>query len=228
LTFADKDYGRPLRVFGPVLQQNINIEYRFTHLGTIGLNSWGDLELTNKNGHAGRYVEWDTSAYWRHDIRRAGSLELGYIRFDYPEDRSSPWTHEVYTKVRIKLLLSPSFAAYRDVGPYEGWYLRTGVGHRFALDGLFGDITRDLSLELGSNVTWGDDRTIRRFFLHSDNRSGASFIGASETGTLNIPLHRSGSFSGTLSPYCTLLERIASTAHPRTSWVFGFTVNLSR
>ncbi len=226
LTFADKDFGRPLRVFGPVFQQNVNFEYRFGGLGTIGINSWADLDLTDTNGHAGRYSELDTSAYWRHDLAPLGSLELGYIRFDYPEERSSSWIHEAYARIKAKFLLKPSFAAHRDVGPYEGWYLKAEVSHRFPLEDVLGSVVKDWSFELGGNASWGDGRTIRRFFLRSDNRTEASFIGASETGALHVPLFRSGGRSVTLSPYFTVLERVPSTAPPRTSWLLGVGLNL--
>jgi hypothetical protein len=217
LTYTNNDYGRPLRVLGPAYQQNANLEYRFVALGTLGFNSWLDLELSHP------YTEWDTSAYARRDMVASTWLELGYIRFDYPEEVTNRWTHEVYSKLGFSGFLKPNIGVYHDLGPFRGWYVKAALNQRFA---LLDPGVHPLSVDLGGNVAWGDDNTIRRFFLRTDGKESASVIGAGLTGTLNVQLLQTGISSGTLSPYGTLLWRIASMGAPRTSWVLGVILNL--
>ena len=111
-------------VNGSVFQPSVTVGYK-----GLSLNVWGNMDLSDVNGHSGRFTELDYTLGYGWDC---GDLAFGvgaiYYRFPHT---GFPDTTELYASVGVNTLLSPTLTVYQDIDEADGTYISLGVSHTF-------------------------------------------------------------------------------------------------
>ncbi len=135
-----------------VLQSGAYVSYK-----DITASFWGNLDLTDENGHEGEFSEIDLTLDYSGQVPGADflSYSLGFINYDFPVSRGGNDTWEIYWGFGLDVPASPSVTVYHDVDEVDGTYVSFGVGHSFEeiieLDPGVG-----LGLNLNAGIGWGN------------------------------------------------------------------------
>jgi len=145
-----------------VLQPGVSVGF-----GGLTASFWGNLELTDENGHNGEMSEVDLSLDYSGQYPGIDILgySVGMIHYDFPVKGAADDTLEFYAGLSLDVPASPSVTVYYDVDEVkDGTYISFGVGHSF--DDVFElghetPVGMDLSASLGwansdyNKVYWG-------------------------------------------------------------------------
>lgn len=134
----------------PVLQPSITASYN-----NLTATIWGNLELTNINGHSGDFTEVDYSFEYSGDIPGIEGVRyaIGTIYYDFPGTNVNDTT-ELYWGLKADLPLCPSLTLYHDLDEADGTYLSVELGHSIEkIASLLPDIP--ITMEIGASLGWG-------------------------------------------------------------------------
>ncbi|MBN2593680.1 MAG: hypothetical protein JXA81_09255 [Sedimentisphaerales bacterium] len=130
-----------------VLQPGAYINYK-----NITASFWGNLDLTNENGHNGEFSEIDLTLDYTGQVPGADflSYSIGVINYDFPINGGAEDTWEIYWGFGLDVPASPSVTVYHDVDEVDGTYVSFSIGHsieKLAESGL--------SVDLSASIGWG-------------------------------------------------------------------------
>jgi hypothetical protein len=134
-----------------VLQPGAYVGYK-----GITASFWGNLDLTDENGHQGEFSEIDLTLDYSGKVPGTDlvSYSLGVINYDFPVSGGSDDTWEIYWGFGLDVLASPSLTVYHDVDEVKGTYVSFGLGHSF--ENLIKlDLGVGLGLDLSASIGWG-------------------------------------------------------------------------
>ena len=123
-----------------VLQPAVTVAYK-----GFSANIWGN-EDTNvyvqgvDGGGSHNWTETDVTLAYDWTVGPVG-LTVGYIYYSV----IGPDTQEIYGRVALHTLLTPTLTVYRDYDHFAGWYATLGVSHIIP-------ITEKISLNLGAQL----------------------------------------------------------------------------
>ena len=154
--------------------------------GGLSANAWGNLDLTNQNGHSGDFTEIDLSLdyTWQSEWIE---LSLGTIYYTFPHSSAGLSTTEVYGAMSWKGPLSPTLTTYLDVDEAGGHYWNLSVEHTFENCMRMGKAPT--SLVLGAAVGYGS-RDHNAFYYGADT---GGFTDGRLSASLPIQLNQSWS-----------------------------------
>jgi uncharacterized protein (TIGR02001 family) len=140
VTVASKYVWRGLRLTDdPVLQPSLTVDYK-----GLGLNIWGNTDLTDVNGTPGEINELDYTLSYSFSVDKV-DLSIGVIQYTFPHTDFEPTT-EIYGTAGLSVLLSPTVSVYYDSDEVGGLYGTFGVSHSFPLGEVIKGISPSLDL----------------------------------------------------------------------------------
>ena len=130
-----------------VLQPGAYINYK-----DITASFWGNLDLTDGNGHNGEFSEIDLTLDYTAQIPGADflSYSLGVINYDFPINGGADDTWEIYWGFGLDVPANPSVTVYHDVDEVDGTYVSFGIEH--SIENL---TESGLSVDLSASIGWG-------------------------------------------------------------------------
>jgi len=135
--------GQELSKDSAVVEPSMTVGYK-----GFSANIWGNLDTNPYSTTAGQDdpSRWNETDLTLSYAKSFGTLnaEGGYIYYGLDGVKDS---QEVFLKLGLDTLLSPSLTAYRDVGTYPHWYFLLGISHSF-------EITEKVSLELSASASY--------------------------------------------------------------------------
>jgi hypothetical protein len=152
VTVASKYVWRGLRLTDdPVLQPSLTVDYK-----GLGLNIWGNTDLTDVNGTPGEINELDYTLSYSFSVDKV-DLSIGVIQYTFPHTDFEPTT-EIYGTAALDVLLSPALSIYWDTDQVGGVYGTLGISHSFALGEVRGiSPSLDLSGSIGfASSNWNE------------------------------------------------------------------------
>lgn len=149
----------------PVWQPTIALTYRW-----LTASWWGNLELTDGNGHSGEFTEMD------YTIELAGQMDIfavtaGALVYQFP-NTGLPATTELYAGMGLDVPLSPSLTVYQDVDEVGGTYVNIAGGYGFELWKPSEVLT--LSLDCSASIGLGSSQHNEGYYCSADNFACAS------------------------------------------------------
>ncbi|MEN9358582.1 MAG: hypothetical protein RL095_117 [Verrucomicrobiota bacterium] len=199
----------------PVNQNAVTFEYALDKegdLGTIGLNYWNNVDLTQVTGNAGDITENDWGVYWYKGLGDLGTLKLGAVYYDYPAAAAlgeNYFSHsaEAYAIFTANCFLKPELSVWYDFQKSDGLYVSFGLSHSVPLESV-ADFAKDWSLDLSSVVGWNSGKNMKAYY--GEVEEDASFTDFNLKAGLTIPMCKTESMSMALEPYIqwfTTLDR---------------------
>lgn len=157
LTYASKYAWRGINtVNGSVFEPSVTLGYK-----GFALNVWGNMDLSEVNGHSGHFTELDyTLSYgWSTDDLTFG---VGAIHYVFPHT-GAPDTTELFGSVGLNNALAPTLTVYRDIDATHGTYATLGVSHTFPdvwkpSDGV------SMGVALAGSVGFGSSKNNKFYF----------------------------------------------------------------
>jgi len=130
-----------------VLQPGTYVSYK-----DITASFWGNLDLTDENGHNGELSEIDLTLDYTGQVPGADSVSysLGIINYDFPINGGSNDTWEIYWGFGFDFPANPSVTVYHDVDEVDGTYVSFSIGH--SIENL---TESGLSVDLSASIGWG-------------------------------------------------------------------------
>lgn len=104
-------------------------------------NVWGNLDTDPYASSSQHWTETDFTLAYDYNLGPVG-LTAGYIYYN-PDGTAD--TQEVFGRVAVHSLLTPTLTVYRDFDHLPGWYATLGVSQGVP-------ITKDLALNLGAQI----------------------------------------------------------------------------
>jgi hypothetical protein len=138
-------------VDGWVLQPSAYAGYK-----GVTASFWGNLDLTDENGHRGEFSEIDLTLDYSAKVPGTDLINysLGVINYDFPVSGGADYTWEIYWGLGLDVPASPSVRVYHDVDEADGTYVSFGIGHSF--ENLIElDSAVELGLDLSASIGWG-------------------------------------------------------------------------
>lgn len=136
-----------------VFQPGVSVGY-----GGLTASFWGNLELTDDNGHNGEMSEIDLTLDYSGQFPGIDILgySVGTIHYDFPVNGGANDTSEIYAGLSLDVPASPSVTVYYDVDEVkDGAYISFSVGHSF--EQVF-NISSDtpVGLDLSATLGWAN------------------------------------------------------------------------
>jgi len=130
-----------------VLQPGAYVSYK-----DITASFWGNLDLTDENGHEGEFSEIDLTLDYSGQVPSADflSYSLGFINYNFPVNGGFDDTWEIYWGFGFDVPASPSVTVYHDVDEAAGAYVSFGIGH--SIENL---TDLNLGVDLSASIGWG-------------------------------------------------------------------------
>ncbi len=139
--------------------QNLNNNFVFQPgveitFGNFTAGIWGSQELSNYNGEAGNFTEFNYSLDYTNIFPGFEKLSysVGIIYYDFPNTNAKDTT-EVYWGLSYDCFLNPSVMVYHDIDEAKGTYVSFGISH--AIDEIFSIGSTPVGVELGASVGYG-------------------------------------------------------------------------
>jgi len=200
----------------PVLQPEAALAYK-----GLTLSVWANMELTEVNGRANRFTEFDYTADYSYEWKDV-VLSIGAIHYRFPNTKSNQTT-EVYVAAGLNTILSPCVTVFRDVAEAKGTYAALAVGHTFE------DIWRLSrkavgSIDLSARIGYGSSN-YNQFYYGTDN---SAFSDVELSAGLPLKINE----RWTLTPSVTFTS-LLSDGHIRQAmrnvdnWVVGVSLGVS-
>ena len=148
-----------------VLQPGAYVSYK-----DITASFWGNLDLTDENGHNGEFSEIDLTLDYSGQVPGTDlvSYSLGVINYDFPVSRGGKDTWEIYWGFSLDVLTSPSVTVYHDVYEVDGTYVSFGIGHSFE-DVIELDQDAGLGVDISAGLGWGSG-SYNKFYWGPDSK----------------------------------------------------------
>ncbi|MEW6219446.1 MAG: hypothetical protein AB1634_07920 [Thermodesulfobacteriota bacterium] len=180
-----------------VVQPSLTVGYK-----GFGMNLWGNMDTDRYDSDPTTPDPQDNASDWNEtDLTLSydgsyGMLNYGVGYIYYGLDIvSSDDTQELYVKLGLDTLLSPTLTIYRDIDLIPGWYVTLGVSHSFPL-------TDTISLDLGA----------RAGYYNSDDDAFTKVNSTDEFSCLH---------DGVLSAALTIPVGEIFTVSPQVAWSFA-------
>jgi len=195
---------------GQVLNDEAVFQPSLTVSGPWGLsfNTWANMDLTDNFDNSGEFTEVDLTVAYALPLEGPVGVEVGVVEFLFPKegDFSAPLipeghpplgitlpeghptelsgedldTGEVFAKVSVETLLSPTLSVNYDFDEVEGFYVNAGISHSI-------DLVEKTTLDLGASLGFGDEDYNASYFgsdeaaLNDGNVSATVSYAFSET-----------------------------------------------
>jgi uncharacterized protein (TIGR02001 family) len=165
-----------------VIQPSVTVVYK-----GFSMNVWGNLDTSVDDGDPttdddSDLTETDLTLSYKRSFGPV-NLGAGFIYYSL----NGPDTEEIYGSVGLNVLLSPTITVYKDIAEFNGWYIKLGISHSFALPK---DISLDLSGGIGYYYSTDDEFVeFNDQLVVTTNRYKALHDGVLSAG-LAIPLNK--------------------------------------
>jgi len=214
VTVASKYVWRGLRLTDdPVLQPSLTVDYK-----GLGLNVWGNTDLTDVNGTSGEINELDYTLSYSFSVDKV-DLSIGVIQYTFPHTDFEPTT-EIYGTAALDVLLSPTVTIYWDTDEVGGVYGTLGISHSFALGEVRGISP---SLDLSGSIGYATSNMNEGYY--GVNSSG--FVDLLLTAGLAIPIDEHLSFGPFVSFSQVVDSDLKDAVADDNATFFGATLSLA-
>jgi hypothetical protein len=144
-----------------VLQPGVSVGYK-----NITASFWGNLDMTDENGHNGEFSEIDLTLDYSAQVPGVDilSYSLGFINYDFPINGGADDTWEIYWGFGLDVPASPSVTVYHDVDEVTGTYVSFGIGHSFENVVELAPETW-LGVDLGASIGWGSNGYNKSYWI---------------------------------------------------------------
>jgi hypothetical protein len=156
-----------------VLQPSLTVER-----GGLGINVWGDFNLTDRNDIEGRFSELDVTLWYGFDVVGPLSIQVGAAAYTFPHSADlgdgaylGGGSYELFLGAVLDVMLEPSLTVYRDIDASDGLYAVLEISHSV-------ELAPKAELELAFAGGWGDTDNNRYYFDldgHALNDGNLSF-----------------------------------------------------
>lgn len=131
-------HGQELSRHSMVLQPSFTLSYK-----GLSANIWGNWDSDPYIEGGDHWNETDYSLFYEGEYKLL-NYGVGYMYYDMD---GSDYSQEVYMKLGLNILLSPTIKVYREVGHSYYWYFQLGISHSIPL-------SKRLALDLSATVSY--------------------------------------------------------------------------
>lgn len=146
-------------------------------MGSLSVNLWGNMDLTDENGTTRQFNEWDYTVDYSTSFDMIG-VSVGMIGYTFPNFGGH--TNEMYIGASYDIIGAPSITVYKDLEATEGVYASLSGGYSVPV----ADIT---AIDLGAAIGFGDSNNNQALYGSGDSGAGLSdlLVGVSATFGIN-------------------------------------------
>jgi hypothetical protein len=177
--------------------------------GGLTASFWGNLELTDENGHNGEMSEVDLTLDYSGQVPGIDILgySVGMIYYDFPVNGAADDTEEVYAGLSLDVPASPSVTVYYDVDEVkDGTYISFGVSHSFENVFEIGPDT-PVGVDLSASIGWANSKYNKIYWGTKPNGTSIGSAANDLVLSLALPFELAG-FDVTASlNYVTLVDK---------------------
>jgi len=176
-----------------VLQPSVDLA-----LGNLGLNIWGNLDLTDQNDREWAFTEVDVTGSYSFSLDRF-DFSFGAVGYIFPGAAGE--TTELFASIGIANELAPTLTIYRDVDEVDGAYVTLSGGYTF--EDPF-DLGEALGVSPEFSVSVGYGNKAHNSFYYGDPDAGLADLTLGltvpyrlcDSATLGASVHYSRLLSG--------------------------------